>query len=80
MTHVTPRFFPLPRGFAGRLDRHLLQLSAAMGRKLERADILELMLEAFEATQQGEAGAEAFAAFARRDQPPEDRRPAARMN
>jgi hypothetical protein len=61
------------KGFAERVDRHLLQLSAAMGRKLERADILELMLEAFEAAQRGEAGAEAFASFARRDQPPEDR-------
>jgi hypothetical protein len=40
---------------------------------LERADILELMLEAFEAAQRGEAGAAAFAAFARRDQPAEDR-------
>jgi hypothetical protein len=52
------------KGFAERVDRHLLKLSAVMGRKLERADILELMLEAFEAAQRGDAGAEAFAAFA----------------
>jgi hypothetical protein len=43
------------------------------GRKLERADILEMMLETFEAAQQGRDGAEALAAFAKRDQPPEDR-------
>jgi hypothetical protein len=60
-------------GFAERVDQHLLRLSAVTGRKLERADILEMMLAAFEAAQQGESGAEALAALARKDQPPEDR-------
>ena len=32
-----------------------------------------MMLEAFEAERQGRDGAEALAAFARRDQPPQDR-------
>jgi len=61
------------QGFAERVDYHLLQLSSVMSRKLDRADILEMMLETFEAAQQGRDGAEALAAFARRDQPPEDR-------
>jgi hypothetical protein len=61
------------KGFAERVDHHLLQLSAIMGQKLDRADILEMMLEIFEAAQQGRDGAEALAAFAKRDQPPEDR-------
>ncbi|MGO9674759.1 MAG: hypothetical protein ACLPSF_11435 [Methylocella sp.] len=60
-------------GFAECIDHHLLQLSAVTGRKLERADILEMMLETFEAAQQGENGAAALAALARKDQPPEDR-------
>ena len=54
-------------------DYHLLQLSSEMGRRLDRAEILEMMLEAFEAVQQGQDGAEALAVFARRDQPPQDR-------
>jgi hypothetical protein len=44
-----------------------------MGRRLDRAEILEMMLEAFEAAQQGKDRAEALAVFARRGQPPEDR-------
>ena len=39
-------------GFAERIDQHLLRLSAVTGRKLERADILEMMLATFEAAQQ----------------------------
>jgi hypothetical protein len=35
------------KGFAERVDHHLLQLSATMGQKLERADILEMMLETY---------------------------------
>ena len=54
-------------------DYHLLQLSSEMGRRLDRAEILKMMLEAFEAAQQGKDGAEALAVFARRGQPPEDR-------
>src|SRR5208337_1696905 len=61
------------KGFAERVDYYLLQLSSEMGRRLDRAEILEMMLEAFEAAQQGKDGAEALAVFARRDQPPQDR-------
>jgi hypothetical protein len=61
------------KGFAERVDYHLLQLSSEMGRRLDRAEILEMMLEAFEAAQQGKDRAEALAVFARRGQPPEDR-------
>jgi len=61
------------KGFAERVDFHLLQLSSEMGRRLDRAEILEMMLEAFEAARRGKDGAKALAAFARRDQPPADR-------
>jgi hypothetical protein len=37
------------KGLAERVDHHLLQLSAVMGQKLDRADVLEVMLETFEA-------------------------------
>jgi hypothetical protein len=76
---ATPRQGPVQqqgqKGLAERVDHHLLRLSAVTGQKLDRADILEMMLETFETAQQGRDGAEARAAFANRDQPPENRAP-----